>query len=134
MQEKSYREQGRVFLTRAFEYLNNGDLYQASEKGWGAAAQMVKAVAQSRDWEHNFHGHLVRAVGRLSRETANREFSSLFSFARSLHQNFYEGDLDQEEVADYLSHVSAFVEKMDALLVPDGRGRQNPQTPDRGRP
>ena len=128
MQEKSYREQGRVFLTKAFEYLNDGDLYQASEKGWGAAAQMVKAVAQSRDWEHNFHGHLVRAVSRLSRETADREFSSLFAFARILHQNFYEGDMDQEDVADHLSRVSAFVQKVDSLLNANGRGGQSQQT------
>ena len=46
----TYREQSRrgVFLAQAHEELAKGDLQQASEKGWGAASQMVKAVAQER--------------------------------------------------------------------------------------
>ena len=45
----TYREQSRVFLAQAhFEELAKGDLQQASEKGWGAASQMVKAIAQER--------------------------------------------------------------------------------------
>ena len=36
----------RGFLTQAREELAKGDLRQASEKGWGAAAQMVKVVTR----------------------------------------------------------------------------------------
>ena len=38
---------GREFLARARAYLAENDLLQASEKGWGAAAQMVKAAAEA---------------------------------------------------------------------------------------
>jgi hypothetical protein len=31
-------------LGKAWEELRDGDLLQASEKGWGAAAQIVKAL------------------------------------------------------------------------------------------
>ena len=41
---------GREFLARARAYLAEDDLLQASEKGWGAAAQMVKAAAEARGW------------------------------------------------------------------------------------
>ena len=44
----TYREQSRIFLSEASEELVKGDLQQASEKGWGAASQMVKAIAQER--------------------------------------------------------------------------------------
>ena len=35
-------------LDQANAELETGDLRQASEKGWGAAAQIVKAAAQNR--------------------------------------------------------------------------------------
>ena len=44
----AYREQSRRFLEQARSELREGDLAQASEKGWGAASQMVKAVAEAR--------------------------------------------------------------------------------------
>ena len=55
--------QARDFLARAREYLAAGDLHQASEKGWGAAAHMVKAVALAQGWKYEApviaHGALV---------------------------------------------------------------------------
>ena len=35
------------FLQKSREFLSDGDLHQASEKGWGAAAHIVKAVSRS---------------------------------------------------------------------------------------
>ncbi len=43
-----YATTSRDFMTRANRYLDDNDLHQASEKGWGAAAQMVKAIAEER--------------------------------------------------------------------------------------
>ena len=49
MQETlSYQEPSQAFLGKAREELEAGDLEQASEKAWGAAAVMVKAVAEAR--------------------------------------------------------------------------------------
>jgi hypothetical protein len=39
----------RVFLLAAQDLLAQDDLLQAPKKGWGAAAQMVKAVADQKD-------------------------------------------------------------------------------------
>ena len=44
-------------LDEAFEKLDQGDLRQASENGWGAAAQMVKAVAEERGWPQDDHSN-----------------------------------------------------------------------------
>ena len=46
---------GRDFMAKAQAYLAEDDLLQASEKGWGAAAQMVKAAAEMRGWPHKNH-------------------------------------------------------------------------------
>ena len=40
------------FLAKSHTYLAAGDLLQASEKGWGATARIVKAAAETRGWRH----------------------------------------------------------------------------------
>ena len=45
-----YVELARDFLERSREYLPDGDLHEASEKGSGAAAHTMKAVAAANGW------------------------------------------------------------------------------------
>jgi hypothetical protein len=44
-----HRSLAEKFLREAEELLAKGDYVQASEKAWGAAAQMVKAVAAKKE-------------------------------------------------------------------------------------
>ena len=111
--EPAYQERSKTYLKQASEELQKGDLCQASEKGWGAAAEMVKAAALKRDWGHNTHRQLQIAVNRLSEETGNTEIRVLFAFASQLHINFYEGWLDYATVNDYLGRTAQFVEMLD---------------------
>ena len=117
MDRPSHQQQSRVFLAQAEEELGKEDLRQASEKGWGAASQMVKAVADARGWSHGRHGSLFQAVRRLAEETDDEELSLLFGAASELHTNFYDGYLDPENVEVHLHRVARFVEKMDAILA-----------------
>ena len=48
----------REMLAKAEEALAQDDLLQASEKGWGAAAHMVRAIAERRGWAHKGHSEL----------------------------------------------------------------------------
>ncbi len=105
------------FLAKARTYLADGDLLQASEKGWGAAAQMVKAIAETRGWSHDGHGHLFSAVTRLVEETGDWDIRTAFNAANALHTNFYEGWLDRESVEDNLAQVAELAEKLERLLV-----------------
>ena len=92
MVSAAYGAQGKVFLAQAWEELGKGDLRQASEKGWGAASQMVKAAAELRMWNHQkATGDLHDVVRLLAREVGDRSLRQLFNTAGSLHQNFYEG-------------------------------------------
>ena len=50
MATQKYNTASRQLLAQARAELDQGDIRQASEKGWGAAAQMVKTVAQARGW------------------------------------------------------------------------------------
>ena len=106
---------GREMLAKAEEALTHGDLLQASEKGWGAAAHTVKAVAQRRRWQHNGYRALYQVVNRLAQETEDREIRLLFSLASALHSNFYDDWMPKEMVEDNLERVGEFLEKLEAL-------------------
>ena len=109
------RATGREFLARARTYLADEDLLQASEKGWGAAAQMVKAAAEARGWRHQSHRDLYAAIDRLVEETGDRDLRTGFGLAGVLHTNFYEGWLPPETVEVYLSEVTGLVKKLEGL-------------------
>ena len=106
----------RAFLSKAREQLEAGDLEQASEKAWGAAAVIVKAVAEARGLEHEKHGHLFGVVRVLAGETSDRELRGLFHVANGLHSNFYENWLDTDDVVEGLEDVERFVEKIERFL------------------
>ena len=105
-----YRTAAAHLLEQARTELAQGDTRQASEKGWGAAAQAVKAVAEARGWEHNTHGSLFRAVRLLGREPGSNGLDKLFGFASTIHVNFYENWLKAETVGGHLDGVARFVE------------------------
>ena len=112
-----YEEQAYIFLEQAKEELRAGDLRQASEKAWGAASQMVKALADSRDWPHAVHGHLVAAVESIADELGERELRGNFDAAQALHRNFYEGGLSQAGVAPRISQVEILLGRLRDLLI-----------------
>ena len=117
MVSAAYGAQGRVFMAQAWEELERGDLRQASEKGWGAASQMVKAAAEIRRWDHQSHGDSHKAIAFLAMEVGDRSLRSLFASAGNLHHNFYEGWLPVEAVQGYLEEVEVFVGRMERIVA-----------------
>ena len=71
MTTQTYQQASQRFLAQAKQELAAGDLPQASEKGWGATAQILKAVAEQRSWEHSRHRHHLVTVSRLRAETGD---------------------------------------------------------------
>ena len=129
----TYREQSRIFLTQAYEELAKGDLPQASEKGWGAAAQMVKAVAEERGWEHRHDRDLYSIVSRLRLETRNPELTGLFGAAASLRLNASQSWLATQDVEDHLRQVDQFVSRLEKPLPdsPEKVTKKQPAPPSR---
>ena len=110
-----HADTAEAFLAKARAYLAEGDLLQASEKAWGAAAQTVKAAAEQRGWRHQSHGDLFQNVDRLSEEAGDGELNDLFHVASSLHTNFYEGWLTRLQVERGLAVIEEFVRRIDRL-------------------
>ena len=97
-----YAELSRWYIDQADDYLRAGNNIQASEKGWGAVAQALKAIAEERGWNHGGHGRIVDVVKQLADELDRQDWIILFGVAQALHTNFYEDWLDSDIVTIYL--------------------------------
>jgi hypothetical protein len=104
------------YLREAEELLARGDYIQASEKLWGAAAEIVKAVAASRGVMLGTHKSLVRYVLELHKQNPGLGLRQGFAIAETLHINFYEDHLPEEEVRLRAEEVKSFINKMKELL------------------
>ena len=116
-QVQTYRERSRSFLTKAREELDAGDLEQASEKAWGAAAMIVKAAAEERGLSHYTHRDYYPVLRAMVQETGDVGLRDLFRAANELHHNFYEHWLTSEEIGSDIESVEQFVEKVEQLIT-----------------
>ena len=116
MTTQQYQQTSVHFLAQARRELADGDLPQASEKGWGATVQILKAVAEQRGWEHSRHRHHLVTASRLRSETGDGDIRRWFNTASALHENFYENTMPAFEVAESLDDVETLLGKLVLLL------------------
>ena len=112
----AYLEAAISLLSGAREALAKGELRQASEKIWGAAALAVKAHALAREgkrltshgelWEHK--EHVVAELGTWVRDA--------WAHASSMHVNFYEGWATAADVREALEQVEKLVRAVSKAL------------------
>jgi HEPN domain-containing protein len=114
---ESYREASEELMRQARGELAKGDLRQASEKAWGAAALMLKSLAYRQDGLRlSRHGELWEYVGRLAEETGDRELGRLWRSVVSMHVNSYEGWATRTHVEEAVRDAEEFVERLKRLL------------------
>ena len=109
--------QAREFLGRSQEYLAAGDLHQASEKGWGAAAHMAKAVALAQGMTYERHSHFHQVMNRARQLTGSDRLRLLHGRADVLHVNFYElsGGLDASAISSDLADMAELLDLLQPL-------------------
>jgi len=105
-----------TLLSEAHDLLAKKELVQASEKLWGACAEIVKAVAANRGIELGTHASLWEFVSRLNKEHLGWGLLDQFSYAGNLHTNFYEGWLSEDYVRRGVEVAAGFVAQMKKLL------------------
>nr|WP_193383978.1 PaREP1 family protein [Pyrobaculum ferrireducens] len=109
---RAYAEVALDLLRAAEEELRAGDLRQASEKIWGAAALAVKAYAYWRDGVRlASHGELWRYAKKIADELGNWVHDA-WNAANAMHINFYEGWATAEQVAEALKRVEKLVKEI----------------------
>ena len=115
MLAQTHQEVSREFIIHAREQLDLGNSLQASDKGWGAAAHAVKAIAERRGWRHKSHRDLFTVTDRIAQTTGRPEITELFGVASSLHQNFYEGWMNDSFISTCLDSVGRLLDILDSL-------------------
>lgn len=112
-----HTETAAAFLLKARAYLDEGDLLQASEKGWEAAAYLLEAIAEQRGWPHAWQGDLFIVVDRITDELDDTRVRRLFFSAGALQQNSYESWMPVGSVARSLNSVEQFVRCLNDLIA-----------------
>jgi hypothetical protein len=95
--------------------LEGGDLLQASEKLWGAAAQALKSVAEHRGLQHNSHAQFYNIMAILEGDANMSNLRVGFDAASQLHINFYENWLDEDQIRRRAADVLHFIEQLNRL-------------------
>ena len=105
-------QQSLQLLERARSYLADGDLHQASEKGWGAAAHMAKAVAAAQGWDYDKHRDFSHVLHNAWELTGNDQIRPLRAIANDLHGNYYRRArfLSANEIAADIESVAELVD------------------------
>ena len=111
-----YETQAREFLGMAWDFLAAGNLHQASEKGWGAAAHMTKAVAVEQGWRYINHSDFSSVLNEAWRLTGNPRIRELRSIANELHIIYYKRKrhLDADAIGEDIESIAELL----TLLAP----------------
>jgi hypothetical protein len=112
---RHYLNLNRKYLEEAEGFLAKGDSVQASEKLWGASAEIAKAAAACRGRELKTHADLWSFVTELSSELGDPDILKLFATANYLHQNFYENVMTFEAVEASAKAVKQFIKRIEGL-------------------
>ena len=118
-QNESHINIGRRLMVHADDQFTAGDFIQTSEKAWGAVAQFLKAHAVSRGLPHSGHYHLRQVANHLVNETGVDRIGELFAVCESLHANYYEAWMSEDELERNMARVKEFIALLEEIPMPD---------------
>ncbi|OYT56958.1 MAG: hypothetical protein B6U76_02290 [Desulfurococcales archaeon ex4484_217_2] len=111
-----YIKVAKELLEQVREEIGKGDLRQAAEKVWGAAALSIKAYAYWKECKRlASHGELWRYKEKVSKELGEwvRE---AWIMASSMHVCFYEGLCTRGDVEITYKHVERLVKEVEERI------------------
>ena len=117
-QTESHMTIGRRLIQHADDQFAAGDFVQTSEKAWGAVAQFLKAHAVSRGLSHSGHYHLRQVANHLVRETGIDRIGELFAVCESLHANYYEAWMSEDELERSIGGVKELIALLEDIPMP----------------
>ena len=114
-----YRRQARQFMRQSRQYLADGDLHQASEKGWGAAAWMAKAVAEAQGWDYTKHAQFSVVLNNARQVTGDARIPGMRGIANELHGNYYTRRrlLSAAAIGEDLDRIAELLEILEPLTA-----------------
>ena len=117
MEIPDYESQAREFLANSRDFLAAGNLHEASEKGWGAAAHMAKAVAVAQGWRYETHPDFSEVMNQARLVANTPRISELRSVANELHINYYKRKrhLNARAIQEDLERIAELLEILHPL-------------------
>ncbi|ABM80532.1 PaREP1 family protein [Hyperthermus butylicus] len=113
---REYVEAAHDLLDQAREELGRGDVRQAAEKAWGAAALAVKAYAEWKEGRRlTSHGELWEYSRKMMDELGEWVYDSWMA-ATGMHVCFYEGWCTKRHVEEALRRIQKLVEEVEEKL------------------
>ena len=125
---EKYAAMSQCYMEQADEEFLKGNLGQASNKAWGAAALALKSIAERRGWNHNRHGLLYDISGQMADELGRPELRRLFRSANAMHQNYYEDWMAADEVRDGIDDAKAYLRELERAQAGEGAAEFVPET------
>ena len=112
-------ELAKDFLERSKSCLAQGDLHQASEKGWGAASHIVKAVAAANNWQYESHDEFENVVLNARQRYRQPSLLEMSRAAEALHRNYYKRTLllNAEVIQRDVEAVETMVNTLQPFIV-----------------
>ena len=119
-----YCSQAREFLAKSRAYLAANDLHQASEKGWGAASHMAKAVAAAQGWAYDNHAGFNEVLYQAWQLSGNPRIHELRAVASELQANHYirKRHLHADDIGASLDYIAELLELLAPLTGPESGG------------
>jgi hypothetical protein len=103
------------YLSNANELIEKKEYRKASELLWGAVTQSIKALAAIRNFSIDIHSQFFDFLKNLSKEIGDGEIYALFLELNSLHRNFYDEIIREDDFPIYYEKVIRFLEKVDIV-------------------
>ena len=115
------------FRNSAWQHLDADDLPQASNKAWGLVAETVRAISAQHGGfihKHRSISEVVNQLYLLARNAGDtdtaRQIIRAFGTANQLHANFYEDELSDYVVMEWLIQCEELSALLFALFWPAG--------------
>lgn len=112
---EEYRTAAHHLYDQALVELEAGDLRQASEKLWGATAQVLKSFAEKHGLAHDSHSHAYKVIREAVRESGKPEVGEWFKQAEALHGNFYENWMVGSEIRRSADDVKKLIDAVESI-------------------
>ena len=125
---EKYAAMSQRYIEQAEEEFQKGDLGQASNKAWGAAALTLKSIAERRGWNHNRHGLLYDISGQMADELGRPELRIMYRSANAMHQNYYEDWMAADEVQGGIEIAKEHLRVLEGAQAQDGATGFVPET------
>ena len=110
---ETYIKQSLLYLNNANEEIKKKNYEKASGFLWGSVAEALKALLMARKgFRIRSRSEFWDVARELSKEYGDKDIYIVFHEANSLHSNFYEVSLKEEDVMINFEHIRMLVGKL----------------------